>query len=342
MIPGEFKAFLRSSGVRNTAQWSLVFLATATVVTSAMALYYYASTHGYDATGLDLRYYLSLLTPQEFGFVPTFSSSLFEQVEYDDDDYDDDEPVDADLLDGYGSHQSNSRHNVLLVSSDPSSDLCHRPLQLDLIDGRTRRGFSWKHTRERPRASILKRSSDVHSQSNRKKGHTRSCSHSHTTEADHLGRLFSISVPQKRLKTSSSYDCIRACGENATREAQWNWRSRRKVLLTEPDWEPFASIHDRARQRTVLAVLARSYANMSSEGSVPSTPMEEKALEFFSQTHPVTSVDGDDGKKFWFERFTQSSAAAGKRRDLRARKDDAVLSFDSEAFDQLLLQKQQV
>lgn len=338
MVPGELKTFLRSPGVRNTAQWSLVFLATATVVTSAMALYYYASTHGYDATGLDLRYYLSLLTPQEFGFIPTFSSSMFEHGEYDDDDYDDDEPVDPDLLDGYGSSQPKSRHNVLLVSSDPSSDLCYHPLQLDLIDGRTRRGFSSKHTSARPRASILKRSSYAHSQSNRKKGHNRSCSHSHTAEDGYLGRSLSISVPEKRLKTSSSYDSIRACDKDVQWEAQLNRRSRRKVLLTEPDWEPFASTHGRARQRTILAVLARSYANMSSEGSAPSTPMEEKALEFFSQIQPVTSIEEDDGKKFWFERFTQSSAAAGKRRDLRGRKDDVISSFDSEAFDQFLLQ----
>ena len=44
MFSGELKAFLRGSGVRNTTHWPLVFLATATVVTSAVALYYYAST----------------------------------------------------------------------------------------------------------------------------------------------------------------------------------------------------------------------------------------------------------------------------------------------------------
>ena len=125
MFSGELKAFLRGPGVRNTTHWSLVLLATATVVTSAVALYYYASTHGYDATGIGLRYYLSLLTPQELGLVSTFSSGLFEHGEYDDDDCDDDEPVDPDLLDGYGSSQSKSRHNVILVSSDPSLSLIH-------------------------------------------------------------------------------------------------------------------------------------------------------------------------------------------------------------------------
>lgn len=340
MFSGELKAFLRGPGVRNTTHWSLVFLATATVVTSAVALYYYASTHGYDATGIGLRYYLSLLTPQELGLVSTFSSGLFEHGEYDDDDCDDDEPVDPDLLDGYGSSQSKSRHNVILVSSDPSSDLCHRPLQLDLIDGKTRRGFSSEHTLAKPCTSILKPSPCGYSQRNIKKGHNRSCSYSYASKDDHLGRSLSILVPEKRLKTSSSYDSIRAYGKGSPQEDQSNRRTRRKVLLTEPDWEPFASIHDRARQRTILAVLARSYTYMSSEGSVPSTPLEEKALEFFSQTQPMTSFDEDDGKKFWFERFTQSSAAAGKRRDLRGRSNHAVSNFDSEAFGQLLLQQQ--
>ncbi|MFQ3603994.1 hypothetical protein P9500_22995, partial [Escherichia coli] len=79
------------------------------------------------------------------------------------------------------------------------------------------------------------------------------------SEDDHLGRSLSILVPEKRLKTSSSYDSIRAYGKGSPQEDQSNRRTRRKVLLTEPDWEPFAGIHDRARQRTILAVLARSY-----------------------------------------------------------------------------------
>ena len=79
---------------------------------------------------------------------------------------------------------------------------------------------------------------------------------------------------------------------------------------------------------------------MSSEGSVPSTPLEEKALEFFSQTQPITSVDEDDGKNFWFERFPHTSAAAGKRRDFRGRNNHAVSNFDSDAFGQLLLHQQ--
>lgn len=351
MIPVEIKeAFFKSPGVRGPTQWTFAVLATATVVTSAMALYYYASTYGYDTTSLNLRYYASLLKPQDFDWTSALTSSMFEMGDFDEEDHDDDEHIDPDLLDGYGMSTPKPCGNVQLISSDPSSDLCHRPFQLDLVKGRTSRTPSLlAPSLPGSRASILKSScADLGAETVTPQLPERKqpMFEPFDLARDKRGQAlhdYSITgsgdLSDSSLKSESMPFATGSTTEELSDDAKGRALEtrRRKVFFVEPDWEPFIECHGRARQRMVLAVLAKSYADMSSRDSAPSTPSEAKALEFFKHTLPeVGPVEMGDGSEFWFERFTRSTAASSKRLNLKKRKDEIASTFDSDMFDELL------
>ncbi|WFD26661.1 hypothetical protein MNAN1_001644 [Malassezia nana] len=136
MLPSEFReAILRHPALKNS-QWTMALLATATVVTSAMAFYYYANYNGYET---NISQFISFLNAQEFGWA-LFSSSMLHQDDSEDEPYDDDdEHVDADLMDGYETSMRNGSLSVRLVSTDPTSELSRTPIHLDLCKGKTSR-----------------------------------------------------------------------------------------------------------------------------------------------------------------------------------------------------------
>lgn len=79
----------------------------------------------------------------------------------------------------------------------------------------------------------------------------------------------------------------------------------RSIKLVEPDWRPHLDTHVRARER--LETAARFSASKLGSGAVSVMDNEN------DQSNPTA----DD---FWFERFTQSTAAAGRDWDWRKRR----------------------
>lgn len=348
MIPAELKdAFFRNPSMRDASQWSLAVIATATVVTSAMALYYYATYNGFEPANLNLGYYVSLLSPQEFNWTSGFSFSFLDLNEDDEEDHDDDEHIDPELLDGFESANLHHCCNVRLVSADPTSDLCHRPLHMDLLEGKTSRKPLCSGILKSPRASILKQPNQSVWCDLRKPAdtpnlrHSRSFQYASSSPRGSWVKEYTISKGGKRLKTCSSSDYLTVLPEQKCpayeRASHSTKNPSRRVSLTEPDWQPFADSHYRARQRTVLAKLVKTYLNKSLDSTTPSTPTEQMADKFFKETLPqVSSSPLRNGSEFWFERFAGSTAAGRKRSDFRRRKRTLADSFNSSVFDKLI------
>ncbi len=116
----------------------------------------------------------------------------------------------------------------------------------------------------------------------------------------------------------------------------WPVKRTRSVKLTEPDWRPYAVFHDRARERMEAAAYAASQLKSASTPNlrqqITSTNMgglsglpglggggSESGGSNSSSSGTATSAEED----FWFERFTQSTAAAGKDWDWRKRRQRA-------------------
>ncbi|CBQ73540.1 conserved hypothetical protein [Sporisorium reilianum SRZ2] len=83
----------------------------------------------------------------------------------------------------------------------------------------------------------------------------------------------------------------------------WSRTARtRSIKLVEPDWRPHADSHIRARERLETATRFAAFKGTA------------VAADKYAEDQPV-DVDG-----FWFERFTQSTAAAGRDWDWRKRR----------------------
>lgn len=114
----------------------------------------------------------------------------------------------------------------------------------------------------------------------------------------------------------------------------------RAIRLTEPDWDPYAPWHERARQRMEARQLSGqsrlaapvTVAN-DADDEPPSSwlaytaihPPGERAADALSSSLPASAclwqeACPDDNQEFWFERFTSSTAAAGKNWDWRKRR----------------------
>ena len=343
MIPLELRqTLLRRPELYARTQWPLTILATATAfVTSAMALYYYAQRLGID---LSVSQILASLTPDgesffasgimpDFasGFIPEFASGIMPDLYDADEQEDDDEHVDPELLDGLDpNHVGNYR--VVLTSSDPSSDLCHCPLELNLGEGKTSQTRSTTPMSEkddfnddpfistpspcRPdlSPSILRRGRQTFRTGslgdpalpncNRMRKH--SSRGAHQTPSPFLSpsavddvRTFSLcSTPLSETSTASSETCT----------------STRAIVIREPDWSPFTETHSRAKQRALVASLASALHGDMRDGGT-------------DEADPFTG-------EIWFERFTKSTAAAGRQWDWRRRhrndfKDRLVMEMDS-------------
>ncbi|KAL4400726.1 hypothetical protein ACI68E_002044 [Malassezia pachydermatis] len=349
-IPAELRdAFLRRASLRNSSQWTVAFLATATVVTSAMAIYYYALSNGYE---INMNYLLSALHAQDFSLSSPFMSGFMDDADehvlssddHDDED-DDDEHVDPELMDGFDGAVKRGKMNVLLVSSDPSSELCRTPIKLDLSKGET----TWVGSSESSptrRPSILKRDSQVfpsrllcdpRSLEELPRHRRRMARHAVNSPWECLSPTplaLQTMAQEDGEKVGMDEVAMLRAGSECTSPSE---TMKRSIMITEPNWAPFADTHDRARQRAVVAVLAKSLGSISPGTATPSSHAEEMAKEILMRTLPTEPTEElGNGSEFWFERFTRSTAAAGKRWDFRRRASEPAEHFNSDVFDALL------
>jgi hypothetical protein len=100
--------------------------------------------------------------------------------------------------------------------------------------------------------------------------------------------------------------------------AAWPGSRRRKsIKLTEPDWTLHAEAHDRARERLETAAQVAAHPDPESLKYVP--PRRFETDERWDSGAAGTDDDRAEGE-FWFERFCQSTAAAGRDWDWRKRR----------------------
>lgn len=356
MLPSEFReAIMRHPALKNS-QWTMALLATATVVTSAMVLYYYANYNGYET---NISQFISFLNAQEFGWA-SFSSSMFHQDDSEDESYDDDdEHVDADLMDGYETSMQSGSLNVRLVSTDPTSELSHTPFHLDLCQGKTSRVPSLHSSRSASpdesqemtsaRSSILRRDSQVfpsqllcdpralYERPRHRRRMARHLIHDPWESLSPLPVALKDHLVEKEIGNGVDADKLLEALKQETNRASYCKALSRKVAFKEPDWAPYVETHGRARQRAVVAILARNLMSPSPGSSVPTSPAEEFGKDIFMQTLPaVPAEELNDGTAFWFERFTRATAAGGKHWDFRFRKNEPAEHFNSDIFDELL------
>lgn len=348
MLPSELREILwRNPALKNSSQWSMAILATATVVTSAMAIYYYAQYNGYDT---NISQLISSLNKQEFGWSP-FSSPMFhEQDDTDEELYDDDdEHLDADLMDGFETSMRSGSLSVRLVCTDPTSELSYAPIHMDLCQGNTSRVISQDSSQSKSQSILKRESQSFPSQL--------LCDPRALYELPRHRRRMArrlihdpwecLSPPPVALKDyfatmepgtgGVDADKLGIASRQGSPDATVGKAMDRRVAFREPDWVPYIDTHGRARQRVVVAILARSLSTPPSGSSTPSTPAEEIGKDIFMQTLPTVSPEElGDGAAFWFERFTRATAAGGKHWDFRRRKNEPAEHFNSNVFDELL------
>lgn len=357
MFPSELREILlRNPALKHSSQWSMAILATATVVTSAMAIYYYAQYNGYET---NISQLISSLSNQESSWA-SFSLSMFQEQDSDDEPYDDDdEHVDAELMDGFEKNMRSGSLSVRLVSADPTSQLSYAPIHMDLCRGKTSRVSSQDPLQRKDLAeslvspfkssSILKRESQSFSSQLLCDPRTLYELPRHRRRmARHLihDPWDCLSPPPVALKdyfttTDNGTGVVADEQVLASRRESANLplckAIDRKVAFKEPDWVPYIDTHGRARQRAVVAILARTIMDTPSGSSTPSTPAEEIGKDIFMQTLPTVSPEElGDGAEFWFERFTRATAAGGKHWDFRRRQNEPAEHFNSNIFDELL------
>ncbi|WFC96644.1 hypothetical protein MBRA1_003305 [Malassezia brasiliensis] len=335
MIPMELRQALLYRAGDSASRWSLAALATATMLTSAMALYYYVP---WGQLELNMEHILASLGSEGFGSVTEYSSES-----YDEEDHDDDEHLDPELLDGFQSDGKDQVVSVVLTSSDPSSDLCHNPIVMDLSEHDSRsKSIQYispasrsqspakedrlcvPQQRRQSMPSILKRDSQSfpsqplgnpnlleHSSPR----HARRQLHSHSSSPSPLSRLVPMSDDSDM---SSSTDSLPSSSlSTPCKDPRNGTGTPRSVVLKEPDWTPFVNSHDRARKRVMMASIANAMNELQSgKGS----PIEKsKQLPILEALPIEPPAELGDGGEFWFERFTRSTAAAGKHWDWRRR-----------------------
>lgn len=122
-------------------------------------------------------------------------------------------------------------------------------------------------------------------------------------------------------------------------QAYWLERKSKSIRLQEPDWTPYIDVHIRAKER--LETAAHVAANPQSTLAMSSHLLPPRTLGDTSDgsergSHQSGHHQSDPDEEFWFERFTQSTAAAGRdwdwRKRRRQRQAAAAAKADEEAL----------
>ncbi|EPQ25899.1 uncharacterized protein PFL1_06572 [Pseudozyma flocculosa PF-1] len=109
----------------------------------------------------------------------------------------------------------------------------------------------------------------------------------------------------------------------------WLRRPSRQIKLIEPDWSEHAETHDRARERLETAAMVAASGRRSASfdlGLLHNSPLAGAGANGLGFVPGIGGggVDDcgkdDDADEFWFERFTPSTAAAGRDWDWRKRR----------------------
>ncbi|WFD44622.1 hypothetical protein MPSI1_003290 [Malassezia psittaci] len=353
MIPPELRHSLLHRAGDSASRWSLAALATATMVTSAMALYYYVP---WGQLEINLETLLSSIGEEGFGMNHAYSAECFDEM-----DIDDDEHVDPDLLDGFQSLDKESRMSVVLTSSDPTSELCHNPIVVNLSGSSgessvdpslTRRslpsvstGPSTPSEMDSPRRSsmpsILRRDSQSFSSSSTHSpvlsASNSSCLFrrlngctSQSNSPNTLSRLLPTSLTSESALSSTSDSRVSSLSSPMKSDISGT-ASPRSIKLTEPDWKPFTDSHDRARKRVAMASIANAINELHSAQSSP--VVKSKQLPLLKALPIEPPAELGEGSEFHFEKFTRSTAAAGRNWDWRRRSSCELL----EALDEDVL-----
>lgn len=304
----------------------------------------------------------------------------------------DDEPVDEELMDGFRCGDKRKDSMFLLVSSDPKSDLCHRPIHLDFTDQTPRlervesgpkpdmsvfnehfgsQGnkppvaiqsppamdmndpFNQVNTTGEKR-SISQVSPDIHSPAIRPMCSSDDSRIPSILKNDRLE--WNKSQPMRLSLSAQEYRPVKLArpsplsegfsveslentnkkdlrllspdgDESPLKSGAISPRTRRSIVITEPDWAPFADTNTRARTRSMIASLKEPRPKNENE---PSSIPVGKDDEVDALLAPAVSDDGE----LWFERFMQSTAATSKRRDFRER-NSANLAELNERLEQI-------
>ncbi|WFD35348.1 hypothetical protein MCUN1_002202 [Malassezia cuniculi] len=378
MIPMELRnTFFRRVNASRWSTWAAI--ATATVVSSAVALYYAAPWGAFDDLGFmtgDDDHHFMITTHDE-------DNAAYES---------DDEPVDEDLLDGFRWGDKRRNSMFLLVSSDPKSDLSRRPIHLDFTEHMPRlarielmpqidlskvnaqlEANSLKHpvSLQVPPAIMFTDPFEKEDGFQKKRnfaqispgfspgtcspvGRSMSCSEVEQIPSILKRDSLALSQPKPKralLSSDMKHDMVQRArsplsqmhtsmdegpvlteSPESSTELDPNEipkdtsapRSRRSIVITEPDWAPFADTNTRARTRSIIASLKEPRANSDSDALGAAFGNNDEVNSLLA---PAVSEDGE----LWFERFMHSTAATSKRMDWR-RRNSANLA---ELFDKL-------
>lgn len=112
--------------------------------------------------------------------------------------------------------------------------------------------------------------------------------------------------------------------------AMWPEKRRRLVRVCEPDWMPYVDVHERARERIQTAEL---FSSNERQPPFENTNKIERSASPMPTSRRGWEGDAELGaeREFWFERFTQSTAAAGRDWDWRKRRARAASAAATEA-----------
>ncbi|KAN0065142.1 hypothetical protein ACQY0O_001639 [Thecaphora frezii] len=113
--------------------------------------------------------------------------------------------------------------------------------------------------------------------------------------------------------------------ETHSTSLSWHRRPPKQIKLTEPDWSQHADTHDRARERLEAAARVKAARKRSASFDVGMLPTTQDVGVRRSRSDggnelDLAGADDGDSEEFWFERFTQSTAAAGRDWDWRKRR----------------------
>jgi len=108
----------------------------------------------------------------------------------------------------------------------------------------------------------------------------------------------------------------------AQARAIWPEPRSKSIRLKEPDWTPYVDVHDRARER--LETAAHVAANPRAASPIPPSQPFSSFITFDNLEEDRKELTDRElalqEEEFWFERYSRSTAAAGRDWDWRKRR----------------------